>query len=451
MNYKFPKDFVWGVGASAFQIEGGMLEGGRTMNVHEADFYMNPQPRVFHDPREPKVNCDFYHKYPEDLKLLSELGPITFRYSISWSRIIPSKDAEPNQEGIDFYNKVIDTMIANGITPFMDLCHSDIPRWVFDEGGLTTPEFITWYTRYAEVCFRAFGDRVKYWATINEPVIGVFESYANARSQPYETDIDRAMLATHHMILAHFETVKLCRKYCPNSKIGMVNNVAENFCLSFDQKDIDAAERKTAYRYLLSDPISLGEYPKELLEFAPVAEHIPEKFRQEVKEKFVPMDFNGFNCYCPYFCRSGDKSLLQVQAIDGGIEKDGFGFGFHPPGMFDVLLRLHKRYKGLPIIISENGIAQRRPDCEETDLEPYQHDTMRQRYMREHIRECARLLEAGVNLEGYLHWTFMDDWELMNGFLVPMGLVGVDFSTLERRPRDSFYYYRDIIKNNMID
>ena len=119
--------------------------------------------------------------------------------------------------------------------------------------------------------------------------------------------------------------------------------------------------------------------------------------------------------------------------------------------MFDVLLRLHKRYKGLPIIISENGIAQRRPDCVETDLEPYQHDTMRQRYMREHIRECARLLEAGVNLEGYLHWTFMDDWELMNGFLVPMGLVGVDFSTLERRPRDSFYYYRDIIQNNMID
>jgi len=451
MNYRFPKDFRWGVGASAFQIEGGMLEGGRTMNVHEHDFYSDPQPRVFHDPREPRVNADFYHKYPEDLELLSQLGPVTFRYSISWSRIIPARDAEPNREGIAFYNRVIDEMISHGITPFMDLCHSDIPRWVFDEGGLTTREFIAWYTRYAEVCFREFGDRVKFWTTINEPVIGVFESYANARSAPYVKDIDQAMLATHHMILAHFETVKILRRLWPDAQIGMVNNVAENYCLNFEQEDMDAVERKVAYRFLLSDPITLGEYPRELVDFPPVGVHIPEALRQEIRDRFVPMDFNGFNYYCPYYCRRGEKSLLQVRGFDGGIVKDGFGFGNYAPSMFDMMLRMHKRYKGFPIYITENGYAQRRPDAVETDLEPYRHDVERQQYMREHIRECARMLEAGVNLKGYFHWTFMDDWELMNGFLVPMGLVGVNFDTLERQPRDSFYYYRDIIKHNMID
>jgi len=452
MNYRFPKDFMWGVGGSAFQMDGAMLEDGKTMNLHEAEFYSENRHVVFDDEREPNVCADFYHRYPEDLKLMSQLPGVAFRYSISWSRIIPAKDAPVNQKGVDFYNRLIDSMIENGITPFMDLYHSDLPQWVIDEGGIVSPEFIGWYIRYAEVCFREFGDRVKFWSTANEPVIGVFEAYANARSAPFEKDISRAMQATHNMILAHFEAVKLLRKLWPDAQIGMVNNVAENYCLSFKQEDMDAVARKNAYRLLFSDPIILGEYPKELVAYPPVGNYIPEAMRRQIKEKFVPMDFCGLNYYSPYFTRHGNKTLIGVENFTPDfVKKDGYGFNNYAPGMFDILYTLNERYHGMSMYITENGCAQLRESSSHIELEPFRHDVARQSYMREHIRECGRLLRAGVNLKGYFYWSFMDSWELRKGFLVPMGLVGVNFDTQERQPRDSFYYYQQILQNNMID
>ncbi len=451
MNYSFPKDFMWGLGGAAFQMEGAMLEDGKTMNIREAAFYAKEQQEVFLDEREPNVCADFYHRYEEDLKIMGQLAPVTFRYSISWARIIPSKDAEPNQKGIDFYNKVIDSMIANGVTPFMDLFHSDLPVWAIEAGGIANPEFIDWYVRYATICFREFGDRVKYWSTANEPMLSIFEAYANARCMPYEKDISRAMLATHHMVLAHFETVRILRKMWPDAKIGMVNNVAENYCLSFAQEDIEAAQRKNIYRLIYSDPIILGEYPAELSAYPPVGAYIPAWMNEEVKEKFIPMDFYGINYYSPYFARSGNKSLLGTVGFHSGLPQDGYGFTTYAPGMFDIIYALNERYHGMDVIITENGYAQPRPDTTSMDLEPLQHDTLRQSYIREHVRECARLLKAGVNLKGYFYWAFMDTWEVKNGFRVPMGLVGINFDTQERRPRDSFYYYQNILKNNMID
>lgn len=452
MNYRFPKDFMWGVGGSAFQMDGAMLEDGRTMNIHEAEFYSPNRQFVFLDPREPNICADFYHRYPEDLETMSRLGKITFRYSISWSRIIPAKDAPVNRKGIDFYNKLIDTMLKNGITPFMDLFHSDLPQWVIDEGGIVSPEFIGWYMRYAEVCFREFGDRVKFWSTANEPVIGVFEAYANARSRPFEKDIGKAMQATHNMNLAHFEAVKLLRKLWPDAQIGMVNNVAENYCLSFKQEDMDAVTRKNTYRLLFTDPIILGEYPEELVNYPPIGNYIPEWMRQEVKEKFEPMDFCGLNYYSPYFTRHGNKTLIGVENFTPDfIQKDGYGFNTYAPAMFDIVYTLNERYRGIPIYITENGCGQLREDITSSALEPYQHDTDRILYIREHLRECGRLLRAGVNLKGYFYWAFMDTWELKNGFRTPMGLVGVNFDTLERQPRGSFYYYQQVIQHNMVD
>lgn len=452
MNYPFPKDFIWGVGGSAFQMEGAMLEDGKTLNMREAAFYDKQQQyEIFMDPREPDVCCDFYHRYPEDLALMGQLPGVTFRYSISWARIIPSKDAEPNQKGIDFYNKVIDTMIANGITPFMDLLHSDTPMWVIEAGGVANPEFVQWYARYAEICFRAFGDRVKYWSTVNEPTIGIFEAYANARGMPYEKDIGRAMEASHNMILAHFEAVRRLRKLWPDAKIGMVITVGENYCHSFEQADMDACQRKVAYRLLYADPAILGDYPKELMAYEPLRRYFTDQMRAQVKETFVPMDFCGVNYYSAFHARSGNKSILGTMGFDPKLPKDAYGFTTYAPGLFDVMYQLNQRYNGKPLLITENGYAQRREAAFGMDLEPLHSDTIRQNYMREHIRECARLIRAGVNLQGYFYWSFMDSWEYRNGFNVPMGLVGVNFDTQERRPRESFYYYQNILKHNMID
>ena len=201
MNYKFPDDFLWGVGSAAFQIEGAMLEDGKTLNVREASFFEKERRVKFADERGPAVCTDFYHRYPEDIKLIGELGAKVFRYSIAWTRIIPNKDGKVNQKGIDFYNKVIDEMIKNGITPFMDLFHSDLPLWLEEEGGIADDRFVQWYADYAEVCFKAFGDRVKWWSTVNEPKLSVYGAYAFAHMHPFKHDPVQAWKAVQNMNL----------------------------------------------------------------------------------------------------------------------------------------------------------------------------------------------------------------------------------------------------------
>ena len=453
MNYKFPEDFMWGVGGSAFQMEGAMLEDGKTLNNREASFFSTEGPREnFRDPRSPAVGCDFYHKYPEDLKLMGELGPKVFRYSIAWSRIIPSKDAEPNQKAIDYYNDVINKMIEQGITPFMDIFHADLPLWVFEEGGLIDDRFVEWFTRYATVCFREFGDRVKYWSTVNEPMLMVFAPYSTARSIPFHTNQEEAFQATHNMILAHFSAVRALRKIVPDAKIGIVNNFAEVYSMNFDPEDMAACERRVAMYLTLLDPMIKAEYPPELVAYPNSAPYFTEKRKREIKEQFVPMDFIGMNCYTPKFSKNDPERLFGYGSVKvDHLPEDAYGFVSYAPGLFDALVRLDERYGGMPIFVTENGYTQKREDMNNMDLDQFQHDQARINYMREHIRACARALKQGVNLKGYFYWCFMDSWEVGLGFSVPMGVVGVNFDTLERRPRDSFYYYQQVIKNNMID
>ena len=450
-NYTFPKDFLWGVAGSAFQMEGAMREGGKTLNASEAAFY-NPETNGrFQDKRPPDVNCDFYHKYPEDLALFKELGVNTFRFSIAWARIIPEKDAAPYQAGIDYYNALVDEMLKNGITPFFDLWHSDLPQWVKDNGGLLSEEFPRWYLRYAEVCLREFGDRVKYWSTVNEPMLMVFAPYSTARCMPFHRNNEEAFQATHNMILAHFSATRALREISPDGKIGMVNNFAEVYSLNFDPEDVEACERRVAMYLTLMEPIVKGEYPPELVNYKNTAPYFTEKRKREVKEQFAPMDFIGMNCYCPKFARNDDGKLFGNVPIAVDLPKDAYGFVSYAPGLFDALVRLNERYDGMPIFVTENGYTQNREDMNNMDLDQFQHDQARINYIREHVRACARALKAGVNLKGYFYWSFIDTWEVKMGFSVPMGLVGINFDTLERRPRDSFYYYQKVIATNSVD
>jgi len=449
-NYTFPKDFLWGVAGSAFQMEGAMREGGKTLNASEAAFY-NPETNGrFQDKRPPDVTCDFYHKYPEDLALFKELGVNTFRFSIAWARIIPEKDAAPCQAGIDYYNALIDEMLKNGITPFFDLWHSDLPQWVKDNGGLLSEEFPGWYLRYAEVCLREFGDRVKYWSTVNEPKLNVYGPLARAVGATAE-DIDRAIKAVHHMLIAHFGTVKLLRRLWPDAKIGSVHNASEIYCRSFEKEDIEAAERSWAMQWILLDPMLRGCYPEEVLAYPGMACHITEEYRQALRESFVPMDFYGLNYYCPNHVRAGDKTHYSTAGFPTELPHDAYPFTNYAPALFDLLMNLNDRYDGVPVIITENGYTYRREDVFNMDMEAFQHDIDRELYIREHLRSCARAIRAGVNLKGYYYWSAMDCWESSRGYGYPMGVVGVNFDTLERIPRDSFYYYQKVIANNMVD
>lgn len=453
MNHRFPKDFLWGVGGSAFQMEGAMLEDGKTLNIREASFFSTTEPREkFLDPRSPAVCADFYHRYPEDLKLMGELSPKVFRYSIAWARIIPSKDAEPNQKAIDYYNKVIDAMLAEGITPFMDLFHADLPLWVVEAGGIVSPKFVEWFARYAEVCFRAFGDRVKYWSTVNEPMLMVFAPYSYARCMPFETDQAKAFRAAQNMVLAHFAAARRLRALWADGKIGAVHNFCEVYALTHEQEQVAAAERRVAMYLTMLEPMAKGRYPQELLDWPGTRAYITDELMAELRGDFVPMDFIGINFYCPKYAYFDPDTLFgNRERRDVDIPRDGYGFANYPSGLFDALLRLNERFDGIPLFVTENGYAQARSDVASSELEAYRHDAARISYMREHIRSCARAIRAGVNLKGYFYWSFMDSWEVQRGFTVPMGLVGVNFETLERQPRDSFYYYQRVIAENAVD
>jgi len=475
-NFVFPENFLWGVAGSAFQMEGGMYEGGRDLNIREVAWldavqrgqvrqngndsapevdadWLNPESsEVFQDHRSPEVGCDFYHKYPEDIQLFASLGIKMFRFSISWSRIISEYDGQPNRAGIDYYNRVIDEMVKNGIQPFFDLWHADLPKWVLDHGGFLSDEFVSWYTRYAEVCFREFGDRVKYWCTCNEPYFNAFGPYAMAMGIPYKKDMAQGVTAAHHMVLAHFEAVRLLRQLWPDAKIGAVHDISHFYSLSFDPTDMEASQRRGSAQYLLSDPMILGEYPRELWDYEPFRRYIPEEYARQLREKFVPMDFLGVNYYQPCFAKAGNHPQFgsgPVKNID--LPRDAYPFRTYPNGIFDTLVDLQERYGDLEIIVTENGYTQRREDVFNMDLTPFHEDTERQKYIREHLRACQRAIRAGVNLKGYFYWSCMDCWESTMGFGYPMGLVAVNFDTLERVPRASFYYYQKIIQNNMVD
>ena len=449
-NFTFPEGFLWGVAGSAFQMEGGMREGGKCLNSPEATFYNPANAERFAGRRPPDMTCDFYHKYPEDLALFKELGVKVFRFSIAWSRIIPAIDAEPNQAGIDFYNRVIDEMLKNDMVPFFDLFHSDLPQWVKDNGGIANPEFSNWYLRYAEVCLREFGDRVKYWCTVNEPKLNVYGPYARVVGATDE-EIATAITATQNMLRAHFGTVKLLRQLWPEGKIGSVHNASETYCRSFDPKDIVAAERFWASQWVFLDPMVLGHYPEELLTWPTVANQIPEAYRKELEEMFMPMDFYGLNYYCPNHARAGERTHFGTAGFTTELPADAYPFLTYAPALEDLLLNLNERYNGLATIITENGYTYRREDEWDTDMESFQHDIERELYIREHLRSCGRAIRAGVNLQGYFYWSAMDCWEGGRGYTCPMGLVGINFDTLERIPRDSYYYYQKVVKNNMVD
>ena len=449
-NYTFPSDFLWGVAGSAFQMEGAMREGGKCLNSSEAAFY-NPETNGrFQDKRPPDVTCDFYHKYPEDLALFKELGVNTFRFSIAWSRIIPAKDAEPCQAGIDYYNRLIDEMLKNGITPFFDLWHSDLPHWVKDNGGLLSDEFPNWYLRYAEVCLREFGDRIKYWSTVNEPSVNVTGAYYRGTAAPFVKDKATGFKAMLIMVLAHFSVCKLYHSMNLGGMIGMVNFSMPAYPNSNSAEDKAAAERYYDWHNKMwLDPLLKGEYPASLMAFPEIADFMPENYNEQLKAAFEPMDFLGINFYTAALVRYDEEADMKFKRLKyESLPIDEYTFRMYPSGMFDLLHRIKDCYGDIPLFIAENGTGLLHLE----DLEADAHDPERIDYMREHFRMVHRCIRSGINLKGYFHWTFLDTYEgTMGAYRFRFAMVQVDPKTKKRRPRDSYYYYQTVIANNEVD
>jgi len=448
MYFTFPKNFLFGAASSAIQIESGCNEGGKGKDVLDYYWTRHPEKYGFADPNR---SADFYHRYPEDIKMMKELGLKAFRFSITWSRIYPNgPEGGVCQAGIDYYSDMIDKLIEADIIPFFDLFHCDLPYWVIERGGILNPEFIDWFAIYAETCFKAFGDRVKYWSTVNEPNVNVLAAYTSGVTPPFVKDISQAIPACHNMILAHFKAVRIYKSLGLQGKIGFVNHTQLTYAHTLDKKDQEAAERSMAYySNWFTDAILLGHYPTELMDYPYITDNLPEGYQKDLDENFIPSDYFGINYYGASVIRYVNNGKMDYEGVSSDeIKKDDYGFHVNTQGIYDAIMYTQKRYPGLELLITENGIGKKKWGNYEEELE----DDYRVNCLRQHLRGVARAVEAGAPVTGYFHWSIMDTNELyVKGYEFMYGLVQVRYDTLERVPRKSWYYYQKIIAQCEVD
>ena len=446
-DFIFQKDFLWGAASSAVQIEAAANEDGKGQNV--ADFYSRKFPEKYNKGEIPDTAADFYHRYNEDIGMMKDLGLKSFRFSISWARIYPDGNEKINQKGIDYYSKMIDTLLQNGIVPMFDLFHADMPMWVAERGGPKNSDFVNWFSDYAYTCFKNFGDRVKLWNTVNEPSINVFRTYAFAQTPPFETSIKNGFTSSHNMLMAHFNAIKLYRSMNLGGKISAVSSFAPVYANSLGQQDKDAATRAFDFHSgWWLEPMVKGRYPQELLSYPYVYENMPKSSIEKLKDSFTPMDHIGINYYSPGLAMYKKNDMLDFERLKMDLPKDDYGFLIYPQGLFDSIMYLKKEFNDPEIYITENGIAKEGSSDEISDAD----DDYRINYLREHLRAVSRSIKAGANVKGYYHWTIMDTYETHSGgYKLKFGLVQINFDNLKRTPRKSWKYYRNIIKNNAVE
>jgi beta-glucosidase len=437
----FPKGFIWGAATASYQIEGAVDEDGRGRSIWD-DFSHTPG-KVKGD-ENGDVACDHYHRYPEDLEILKSLNFNAYRFSLAWSRILPSGRGSVNQRGIDFYSRLVDGLLERGITPFATLFHWDLPSELMLAGGWTNRRLIDWFGDYAEIVFRALGDRVTNWMTINEPGVVASLGYADGMHAPGVRDLQTSRQVLHHLLLAHARGVKVCRATLPKARIGLVPNLNTNYPATNDPRDAELAElawQRTGGWMVL--PLLLGEYPKAAFEEASAAGQAPHLQPGDLDALREPGDFLGVNHYFSFF-HTHDAEGKPVR-VKGPVESfTGHGWPIHPPGLTDILLKLSTLSK-LPLYVTENGAAyyDERPDAEGRVR-----DADRVEYFRGFLGAAHEAIQRGANLQGYFAWSLLDNFEWAEGYRPRFGIVHVDFATQKRTPKDSARFIAEVAREN---
>ena len=447
MEFTFPKDFLFGAACSACQIEAGCHEGGKGEDVGEHYYNLYPEKYVGADPDKA---ADFYHRYPQDIQMMKELGLKAFRFSISWSRIFPKGPWEVCQAGLDYYGDMMDKLKEAGIVAFFDLFHCDLPYWVIEMGGILNPEFIGWFEHYAKTVFSVLGNKCDYWCTVNEPSINCMAAYAYGSNAPFHTDMNEAIVACHNMILAHYKAVKAFKDLGCKGKIGAVIHVEPTYAVTPDPKDALAAKYKQAfYSGWWLDPMLKGHYPEILKDNHYLMDKLPEGYQKDLDDNFIENDYIAINYYSPGFAKYDEEAPRGYKSCTNpNLVKDDYGFTAYADGLYDLSLYLKETYPGKDIIFTENGFGKRKWG----NLEEENQDDYRIEYMREHLRACSRAIKAGAPVKGYFHWSIMDTNELYaGGYKFMFGLVQINFETLERIPRKSWYYYQQVIREGRVD
>ncbi|WP_246944233.1 GH1 family beta-glucosidase [Bacillus pinisoli] len=442
----FPKDFVWGAATAAFQIEGAAKEDGRGESIWDR-FCRTPGKVANGDTGD--VACNHYHLYQEDVQLLKDLNVDSYRFSISWPRIFPTETMTPNQQGLNFYKKLVNTLLEQGITPMATLYHWDLPQWLQDKGGWTNREIVQYFKQFAETMFRELGDTVKYWITHNEPWVVSYLGYGNGVHAPGHQDLQSFLSASHHILLSHGETVSLFREVGPtDGKIGITLNMATAYPADETAASMIAAQSWDGFlNRWFADPVFKGAYPNDMLDLYSDITNFSFIHDGDLKIISQPTDFLGINYYSIAYVKpstEGEFHFLKAETVSSGKPVTAMDWEIHPQGLTDLLIRLHNDYNGIPIYITENGAAFDDTVDENGEI----HDDLRLSYIEQHLEACLVAMESGVNLRGYYVWSFLDNFEWAFGYDKRFGVVYVDYETQKRTPKKSALWYRDMINTN---
>jgi beta-glucosidase len=426
-------DFVWGVSTSSFQIEGATTEDGRGVSVW--DTYCHQKGRIANDDTG-DIACDHYHRYPEDIALMRRLGIQAYRFSVAWPRVLPQGRGAPNQKGLAFYDRLIDAVLAAGIEPWLCLYHWDLPQALDDLGGFTARDCAEWFADYAALVAEHYGDRVKHFATLNEPsIFTLFRFGFGVKRSASSSDLLHR--AIHHVNLAHGDAVRILRSRVAGASVGAIHNYQP--CLPSSAADAQAAERGEAYwNDAFAEPQCLGRYPQLMQqEIAPYLQP------GDLERIHQPVDWFGLNHYSPVFVKGDPEGVLGFAFGDRPpeIPLTPVGWPIMPAAFRDTLLRLDKQF-ALPIYVLENGLG----GYDQLDQSGAVIDRDRIAYLGAYIRAMNDAVAAGADVRGYFIWSLLDNFEWDSGYSVRFGLTYVDYPTQRRIPKASFSWYHDLIE-----
>lgn len=434
-------DFLWGAATAAYQIEGAANQGGRTPSIWDT---FAKTPGKIHNGETGDIACDHYHLLAEDLDLMANLGLKAYRFSISWSRILPTIDGEVNREGVDFYNRLIDGLIARGITPFLTIYHWDLPQYLDDRGGWNSRESVEWFSRYTQVLIDNFGDRVRHWITINEPHCVAWFGYFRGWFAPGISDLQVSLNVAHHLLLAHGSATRLIHDQIPGSKVGLAPGLTPVYPASDSEEDKAAAAFMDAYdiRWFL-DPIYGKGYPIEALQRFGATTPVRDGDLEIIS---TPTDFLGVNFYLRQVVKDAPTSeFFGVDGVDTpGTPVTGMGWEINPEALTDLLLRLTRDYPVKEIFITENGSAW--PD---ELLNDDVNDLNRIGYLEKHLEAINVAIRKGAPVHGYFAWSLFDNFEWTHGYNKRFGLVYIDYPTQRRIIKASGRWYARHITLNI--
>ncbi|HSW07619.1 GH1 family beta-glucosidase [Aquabacterium sp.] len=441
-NFRFPPRFLWGAATSAYQIEGSPLADGAGPSIWHR-FVRTPG--LVKDGDTGDVACDHYQRMAADVALMKSLGLTAYRFSIAWARVMPEGRGRVNEGGLGFYERLVDTLLENGIEPMATLYHWDLPAALDDRGGWLNPDVADWFADYASVMYRRLDDRVKLWATLNEPWVVTDGGYLHGALAPGHRNRFEAPIASHQLLRSHGKAVQAYRAHGKH-QVGLVVNIEPKYPATNAPEDLAATRRADAYmnrQYL--DPVFLGHYPDEMHEI--FGEAWPEWPAEDFDLIKQPIDFLGINWYTRNVVRH-DAQQWPLQAVPVRQPLSTYtetGWEVYPQGLTDTLTWARDRYGPIPQYVTENGAAFFDPPVAQGGRV---RDPLRVDYFQKHLKAVHAAIGQGVDVRGYFAWSLMDNLEWSLGYSKRFGIVHVNFATLERTPKDSARYYAQVIASH---